>query len=152
MSEYSDCIFQLNSATLKLNKKIKIHSKYTKIGTDLMPTDDNNMLTEFLKDINLKGRTEGYIRNIKYDEVKQEYYIIVFHKIPISTPIHEQGNGKRPFSVIIADKNFKEFREYKFDHKTYVPDNMLFSKQGVMFFDRKIKNKNFIYSILDFQK
>ncbi|TAE18057.1 MAG: hypothetical protein EAZ95_05285 [Bacteroidetes bacterium] len=157
-SIYSDTLYQINPENLQIQNKIKITSSYSTLRAN--PLDNDNTTLSNMQELsNQIGRTEGYIYDMEYDEKNKQYCVIVFHKIPLSTPQEKQGYEKRPFSVIIYDNSFKKLHEYLFDNKTHNAYSVLSSQAGIMFHRKKStpkrksnKNDFTTFTIFDFEK
>ena len=153
-SIYSDILFEIEPTTMKIKQKTKINSAHTSVGAKHLLKNDDITLGNIEDVVNLILRTEGYVYDIEYDAINEQYYVIVFHKISINTPKEKQGNNARPFSLVIYDKAFKKLDEHTFDNKDH-SCSLLGSKEGVMFQRKQNnnkKNESAILTIFDFNK
>ena len=156
VSDYDDNVFVINAKTLIIEKKKQISSKYTKVGTQLITNKELDKNTEIL---NIRVRTSGYISCIYFDKIKCVYYLKVYHQIPENTPKQQQGNHKRPFSIIVTDTTFKKLGEYQFDYKKY--DGLVFAvtSEGILLLKKnkikpnpkKIKDEIYTFEMFEFK-
>ncbi|CAN5458799.1 hypothetical protein BH10BAC1_BH10BAC1_08670 [soil metagenome] len=151
-SVFSDQLFQINSKTLTIEKKIQIKSKYSPIGFKPIPINEQTILT--VQDvINQNYRTKGFLSNIFYNSTKNEYYVLVFHEIKKEN-VNKQDYYKA-FSVIIYDSTFTNSREYQFAATEYQSGFAIMTEEGLMIPKKentsdKIKNGKTVFVLFSF--
>ncbi|WP_093670006.1 hypothetical protein [Tenacibaculum sp. MAR_2009_124] len=142
-SAYSDSLYIINPVNFKIQTKIKLHSKYSKIN--IRPVT-NQQQSEEPSIVNSNFRTNGQIRSVKYYKKKDVYFVFASHK-----PQQKERN----WSIIILDKNFNQIDEILMDSKKHAHYGLI-SEQGILIssyyetlWDSDTNYKN-TYALFDF--
>ncbi len=136
-TRYSDKLFIANPNTLTLKNKIKIKSRYTKIGVE--PPHINKNTINHIQEINDSIQsTAAQFGSIFYDVNKSSYYLLVYHSTR-STLEREIGYKRMPYSIIKIDTTFTNFKEYKMNADTFFGWFSIMTTQG-LFINNPSKN------------
>ncbi len=117
-SDYSNKIMILNSDSLTIKKTIKIESKLSPIGANLIPINEKTVTK--LQELTLKNaRTSGIITRIFYDSHNNIYYFVMLKQI--SYDFFEKYKY-RPSILMIFDKEFNKIEEFNItrDQKGFI--------------------------------
>ena len=137
-SVFSNKIFEINPVNFKIEQEIKVISKFTKFNQHPIKVKRETDNT-FQDSLNYNGKTKASINRLFYDNLKKEFYVIIFHELNDKTVVKKKGYF-RPFSVLIYNQDFTQSREYNFeDSINYEGYRALLTKEGLMI---PIKNKD----------
>jgi hypothetical protein len=137
-SEYSDKLFIINPEKLKIEKQVKITSKYTPVG-EIATIIDKDIIESQMDQQNVNRIAKGRISNILFDKRSQNYLIVVKHKDLLGKDF-KTNKLLNCFSIIVLNKNFEQVDEVLFNKMKYNPITAIMTDEGLALEEIDINN------------
>jgi len=115
-SAYSDSIYIIDPKTLRISKRRKVTSKYSKLRINALSVQEFNENPDLLNKLFI---TNGQIRGVVWDKGNQVYYCFTSHK---------SKGEKIPMSIIVLDDQLNKISEHKLDENKYQFTGLITSK------------------------
>jgi hypothetical protein len=127
-SIYSDKIYKMDRDNNKVEKEVKISSKYTSVGVKPIPVS-----TEHFGDpLNALAQTGGIIINVTFDKYRRLYYVSVRHTVSKKANLKERSNINWSIIVLDAHLNYKE--EILMEAGKYNPGDIIVTENGIIIY------------------
>lgn len=140
-------LYKTNIQTGKI-EKILAKSRYI---SNVNPIKLPSELTQLMK----KTCEMPSYGNIMYDKYRKVYYRFVYLKSELKPNEDSRKilhNGKKEFSIMMLDENFKVLGETRFPAFTYVPHICFINKDGLYLSTSHFKREDYSDDVLRFQR
>ncbi len=140
-------LYKTNIQTGKI-EKILAKSRYI---SNVNPIKLPSELTQLMK----KTCEMPSYGNIMYDKYRKVYYRFVYLKSELKPNEDSRKilhNGKKEFSIMMLDENFKVLGETRFPAFTYVPHICFINKDGLYLSTNHFKREDYSDDVLRFQR
>lgn len=140
-------LYKANIQTGKI-EKILAKSRYI---SNVNPIKLPSELTQLMK----KTCEMPSYGNIMYDKYRKVYYRFVYLKSELKPNEDSRKilhNGKKEFSIMMLDENFKVLGETRFPAFTYVPHICFINKDGLYLSTSHFKQEDYSDDVLRFQR
>lgn len=121
--EFNDNMFVIDTATLRISKKIKVQTDYSKIGQSLFPVENYQ---EAVKKNNASLATPGRIISIFRDKGTDLYLVQVFHEMTGDSPLFD-------ISFLIYNNLFENIGELKYNQDDLIASGQLYQFKDIFY-------------------